>query len=263
MTDACRRGLTRQGAGLILALLIAMVVLAGSAHAQYAGPVHTTADIERFQTYTGPVSGDAQGAWRDAFLGNRFNRAMAVTPVFNQRIIHGLPDNWKAGTETSGRDTYSMEFLPEKQSAQNWREMIMLKAFRGAARNPQATPKALLAQVAAELRGSCGDKAITLSLGDTKLDGQDAHGAVMGCTGPPEAALAPGNKGLGEMAFYLAIRSSDDLFVLQRSVRAEAFQRADAPINAANAYLYFRELQPVKLCERDLPEMACIQRQQR
>ena len=196
-------------------------------------------------------------------IANENTRAMAVTPVFNQRIIHGLPDNWKVGTETSGRDTYSMEFLPEKQSAQNWREMIMLKAFRGAAKNPQATPKALLAQVAAELRGSCGDKAITLSLGDTKLDGQDAHGAVMGCTGPPEAALAPGNKGLGEMAFYLAIRSNEDLFVLQRSVRAEAFQKADAPINAANAYLYFRELQPVKLCERDLPELACIQRKQR
>ena len=96
MTDACRRGLTRQGAGLILALLIAMVVLAGSAHAQYAGPVHTTADIERFQTYTGPVSGDAQGAWRDAFLGNRFNRAMAVTPKGIRGIGQGYPTEEEA-----------------------------------------------------------------------------------------------------------------------------------------------------------------------
>ena len=222
----------------LLALVVAQTVLAG---------VATAADINKI------ISS----------IANENTSAMAVTPVFNQRIIHGLPDGWRAGPEKSERDNYNMEFLPEKQTSQTWRDMIVLKGFRGIAKDSRATPKALLAQVAAELRVTCADKAITLSLGDTKVDGRDAHGAVMGCTGPPDSALAPGAKGLGEMAFYLAIRSDEDLFVLQRSMRAEAFSKADAPINAANAFTFFRELQPVKLCARELPELECIQRQQR
>ena len=217
------------------------------AHAAFA-PAAAAADISRI------ISS----------IVNENTRAMAITPVFNQRIIHGLPDGWRPGAEKSERDSYSMEFLPEKQTSPTRSEMILLKGFRGIAQDPRATPKALLAQVAAELRAACGaDKAITLSLGDTKVDGLDAHGAVMGCTGPPDSALADGGKGLGEIAFYLALHSGDDLFVLQHSIRTEAFAKADAPINPSNAFMFFRGLQPVKICERDLPELACIQRQPR
>ncbi len=196
-------------------------------------------------------------------ITNENTRAMAVTPVFNQRVVNGLPEGWRAGAEKAERDSYTMEFMPEKENSQTWRDMIVLKGFRGLAKDPRATPKALLAQIAAELRTTCADKAITLSLGDTKVDGLDAHGAVMGCTGPPEGAVPPGGKGLGEMAFYLALRGSEDLFVLQRSKRADEFKKADAPINAANAFVFFREMQPVKLCPRDLPEVECVQRQPR
>ena len=223
----------------LLAVVVAQTVLAGAA---------TAADINKI------ISA----------IANENTRAMAVTPVFNQRIIHGLPDGWRAGPEKSERDNYTMEFVPEKQTSQTWRDIIVLKGFRGIAKDSRATPKALLAQVVAELRTACGaDKAIALSLGDTKVDGQDAHGAVMGCTGPPDNAVPEGTKPLGEVAFYLAIRSGEDLFVLQRSIRAEGFTKADAPINAANAFTFFRELQPVKVCERDVPELACIQRQPR
>ena len=194
---------------------------------------------------------------------NENTRAMAVTPVFSQRIIHGLPDGWVVGAEQSERETYSIDFLPAKQTPQTWREMITLRGFRLLANNPKATPKAFLAQVAAELRKTCGEKSITLSLGDTQVDAHDAHGAIMGCPGPPDGAPAAETKGLGEIAFYLAIRGSHDMYVLQRSIRAEPFRTADAPINGSNAYLFLRELQPIKLCDRTLPESACIERQSR
>lgn len=80
----------------MLSLLLAVTALVSVAQAQYAGPVHTTADIERFQKYHGPVNGDAQGAWRDAFLGNRFNRAMAVTPKGIRGIGQGYPTEEEA-----------------------------------------------------------------------------------------------------------------------------------------------------------------------
>ena len=55
--------------------------------------------------------------------------------------------------------------------------------------------------------------------------------------------LAEGGKGLGEIAFYLAIRGSQDMYVIQRSIRTDEFKKADAPINGANAHLLFRQLQ--------------------
>jgi hypothetical protein len=200
---------------------------------------------------------------------NENTRAMAITPVFNQRVVHGLPDGWHAVAEKDERDTYRIEFVPEKQTAQVWRDMISLRGFRGMAKNPNATPRALLAQVAAELRTACGDKAITLSLSDIKVDGNDAHGAILGCSGPPadtaQATPTPATeaKRLGEVALYVAIRGSEDLFVLQRSVRAAEFSKADAPINTANAFRYFQELQPIKLCPRDSTELECVKRQPR
>ncbi len=96
MADAIRSLLRRCRTSLILASLLFALALVGSAHAQYAGPVHTPADVERFQTYTGPVSGDAQTAWRDTFLGNRFNRAMAVTPKGVRGISQGYPTEEEA-----------------------------------------------------------------------------------------------------------------------------------------------------------------------
>jgi hypothetical protein len=197
---------------------------------------------------------------------NENTRAMAITPVFSQRIVHGLPDHWRAAAENDERDTYGIEFVPENQTAQNWHDMISLRGFRGLAKNPNATPKGLLAQVAGELRKTCGEKAIALSLSAIKVDGNDAHGAIMGCAGPPAeaAAGAPADaKALGEVALYVAIRSNEDFFILQRSIRTEAFAKADAPINAANAFRYFQELQPIKLCPRDAPEIDCVKRQPR
>ena len=196
-------------------------------------------------------------------VANENTYALAVAPVFNQRVVFGIPNGWKPAGEKTERDTYTMDFAPEKQAAGGWREQITLQGFRGMAKSPAATPKGLLAQVAAEVRKGCGEKSITLSLGDTKVDSRDAHGAIIGCAGPPAEKLAEGGKGLGEIAFYFAIRGSQDMYVIQRSIRTDEFKKADAPINGANVHLFFRQLQPVKLCDLNMTEIECVERKSR
>ena len=66
----------------LVALAAALLVdlwWAGAALAQAKVPVHTDADIAHFREYRGPGRG-AQEAWRELFLGQRFNRAMGVHP---------------------------------------------------------------------------------------------------------------------------------------------------------------------------------------
>ena len=54
-----------------------VIALTSVANAQYDGPVHSSEQIERFSKYHGPGR-SAQEGWRDLFLGQRLNRAMAV-----------------------------------------------------------------------------------------------------------------------------------------------------------------------------------------
>lgn len=58
-------------------VVLLIVALTSAANAQYAGPLHSAEDIERFRKYQGPGR-SAQDGWRDLFLGQRLNRAMAV-----------------------------------------------------------------------------------------------------------------------------------------------------------------------------------------
>ncbi len=61
--------------GRLAALLV--IATTSVANAQYDGPVHSSEQIERFSKYRGPGRSALEG-WRDLFLGQRLNRAMAV-----------------------------------------------------------------------------------------------------------------------------------------------------------------------------------------
>jgi hypothetical protein len=64
----------------VVVLAFPSLVFNGSAAADYAGPIHTDEQLRRLTDYQGPVRSDRiLRAWREQFLGQRFNRAIAIT----------------------------------------------------------------------------------------------------------------------------------------------------------------------------------------
>jgi hypothetical protein len=78
-------------------VVAALVVLAfpslafnGSAAADYAGPIHSDEQLRRLTDYQGPVRSDGiLRAWREQFLGQRFNRAIAITEIGGWGTVWG------------------------------------------------------------------------------------------------------------------------------------------------------------------------------
>jgi len=181
--------------------------------------------------------------------------ATTYTPIFGQAVAFTLPAGWQAAFRNSTPGTYMMEFVPQDQTVQTWREMITLQGFRGVAQNPQLTPRAFLASLAARIEKACGATFVAQSLGDTKVDSFDAHTAIIGC----------GNlKGQGEIAYMVAIKGTQDVYLIQRAFRGAPFPRERPPLSAANVQEQAaRPLEPIKICERAELQVQCWERRPR
>ena len=185
-----------------------------------------------------------------------------AVPIFSQIVVFRLPAGWKPGHENASPSSYILEFIPQDQTVQVWKEMITVQGFRNLAQNPKATPSAFLSVIAAGLRKICGEELIAHSLGDRKVDSFDAHAAIIGCPRMPVDAFGA-RAGQSEIAYYVAIKGTNDLYIVQRAVRGDAFSKNDAPISAGNAEEFLRPLQPIKICERSEPKNQCWERPSR
>ena len=183
----------------------------------------------------------------------------ASVPIFSQTIVFTLPDGWKPAYENDGKDSYMLEFVPQGQSVEAWKEMITVQGLRNLAKNPQFSPLALIENIAGGLKKICGDELVFQSLGAKKIDTYDAHAAIMGCA-RVEVESFGAKTGQGELAYYLAIKGTNDLYVVQRAIRGAAFAKKDAPISPSSADAFMSAMQPIKVCERAATLLECSAR---
>jgi hypothetical protein len=181
------------------------------------------------------------------------------TPIFSQVVVFGLPSGWKPAHENATETNYIMEFIPKDQTLQVWSDMITVQGFRNLAQNPKATPVAFLSVLAGRVKQTCGEQFVVHSLGDRKIDSFDAHAAIMGCASMQAPAFGA-KAGQGEIAFYIAIKGTNDLYLVHRAMRGNAFDKNNPPMAPANAEGILRSLQPIKICERSEAQSQCWER---
>jgi hypothetical protein len=107
-----------RGRKLVIAALVVLafpsLAFNGSAAADYAGPIHTDEQLRRLTDYQGPVRSDRiLRAWREQFLGQRFNRAIAITEVGGWGTVWArkTPEDAMDGALRNCRDVRSPENL--------------------------------------------------------------------------------------------------------------------------------------------------------
>jgi hypothetical protein len=176
------------------------------------------------------------------------------TPIFSQVFVFSLPGGFKPAHENSTPASYMMEFIPQDQTLASWRDMITVQGFRGLARSDKGSPKNLLTTVSSHMEKACGSQALFYSLGDSKVDSFDAYAAIMGCAKIGDRS---------EIAYYLAIKGREDLYLIQRAFRGAPFDKSRPPVSGANAESIVSVLQPIKICERSEPQGQCWSRKSR
>jgi hypothetical protein len=186
----------------------------------------------------------------------------ATIPIFNQVIAFTLPAHWKPVHQNATKASYIAEFVPREESAQAWKEMITVQGFRDLAQQPRASPINFLARISAGMEKVCGADTVTQALGAVTVDSYEAQAAIIGCASLPRAASGA-RAGQGEIAYYLAIKGTHELYVIQRAVRGGAFDKRKAPITEANAARILETLQPVKICDSADSREQCAARKPR
>ena len=92
----------------------------------------------------------------------------------------------------------------------------------------------------------CGKDFVFDNLGATTVDGFKAHRAILGCSKVP-------NQNFSEVAYWLVIQGSKDIYVVQKAIRSEVGNT----LTSANVDSFFSEFNPVELCKSGGEKYEC------
>jgi len=182
-------------------------------------------------------------------------------PIFSQVVVFSVPQGWKPAHESKGAGHYLLEHIPPDQTVQNWRDMITVQGFQGLANRPNANPRGLLNLLASHIKSKCADHFIGRSVSDGKLDGADVSIALIGCGKLQQDQPGGLKAGESEVALYVALKGSKDMYVIHKSFRGSPTSGDAFPVEQAQLLLI--TLQPIKLCEPTEPRSECWDRPQR
>jgi hypothetical protein len=249
---------------MALNVLKALVLLAFSLGAQAAVYVCEEGGMKVFRDRPCAAGDDPlAGVPRTSTFPVLPQPATMSIPIFSQVLVLTLPKGWKPGFQDVKRMSYLAEFIPAEQTVQAWKEMITVQGARGQANNPAAAPKAYLDGISLRMRKFCGPDAVTQDLGATRVDAYQAHAAIMGCARAPEAQRSGLAKGEGEVAYFVAIKGENELYIIQRAIRGAAFDSSKPPISAATLDQLWAPLQPIKVCRSSESRNDCLARKPR
>ena len=204
-----------------------------------------------------PLITDAASDGPDALSAKKLN---VSRPIFSQLVVHGIPKGWKTGFEKTMPARYIQEFVPATESVESWSEMITVQGLKDMSQNPNMTPKALLSMVAGGIKKTCGESFIGQAVGEHTVDSYEAYSAIIGCGNMPANRPTGIKQGQGEVALYVAIKGTRDIYVIQRAVRTNAFDPARSPITVPRIAELIRDVQPIKICDLNVSQFTCWDR---
>lgn len=186
-----------------------------------------------------------------------YPQSINLIAMFGDGVTFRVPAGWTKAYQQRNDKTAIIEFVPEGQTVDAWRELISVQAFKDLP--PQMSPQTVIERMLTAIRDHCGRNAIAIPLGERMVDGQPGFAAITGCASMPRPT-AGAQVGQGESAYYLAVRGPKDMHLFQRAVRGPAFLPGNSPINAGNVSQIYQSLNPIKFCDLSKPAKDCVER---
>jgi len=162
----------------------------------------------------------------------------AQAQLKDENLLVAMPQGFKVAMSESRNGLIMQEWVPEKESVQNWTEMVTVQIFLNRA---DIDPVQFLGLMEKQWAGACkGSTASPPTVG--KVNGYAAAMSLLRCpllaqTGKPETTM------------FRALKGNDSFYLVQRAVRA-------VPDEAR--LLQMRQyLETVSLCDTRRPAQAC------
>lgn len=178
-------------------------------------------------------------------------------PIYSQKIEFNIPKGWKPGFENVKGGHYIMEFVLKDETVQNWNQMFTVQGYKGL--TSLATPKQFLAKMGDVHKQVCGDNAIYELVEEDDISGHEAQGAIIGCTAVAKDHPSGLKKGNGEVAYYIAVKGKEDIYMFHKAIRQKEFTHETSPVTKENAKDFISDFMPIRLCKKGSKIDECIQ----
>ncbi|ABV88523.1 hypothetical protein [Shewanella pealeana] len=172
--------------------------------------------------------------------------------IFSQTLNFNLPLDWKLAYTQQQGTMYSAEFVPASEALHTWSSMLCVQGFKDVAQD--VSPQAFLETMAAVYFERCQGETVLESLPSEPLNNHETASAIIGCTVIPNshlksAAAIGTNKVVtqGEIGHYIVVRGKQDLYLIHKSIRGEAFTKQNPPIQAHNHQEFLSSITPLSL----------------
>jgi len=180
----------------------------------------------------------------------------AITPVFSQGLRYGVPAGWVPAFRQVQGNIYLLEYIPEGEVIESWSQMLTLQGVKMGSWS--ATPAKILDSMRDTLQRICPKTIIHERLGTISIQGFEAVEALHGCGKFTSDQPSGAKRGQGEVAYVLAIQGRNDIYLIQKAMRVDAFKPKKSPLTAKNLQDFVADLLPVSLCKVQQEGDECV-----
>lgn len=174
---------------------------------------------------------------------------LTITPIYSQLLAIPLPYGFKPVFESAGSVQYIHEFVLERESKNEWTQMITVTGWKGFVPNPNVTLERYALSIASGFSRACPSSFSGSRIEENKVSGHDAFIAVVSC------GTSPSTDGrTSESALLVVIKGKNDYYTVQWSERGKP-SNVPITINKNKWAEKLKELSPIKLCSVVLGEL--------
>jgi len=178
------------------------------------------------------------------------------TKIFSQKIEFNLPEGWKPVFENADQATYMLEFVPAEQTKEKWNQMFTVQGFKGLAQ--KMSPRDFLGLMSKVYKGICPNQAIFELVEKNSLIQYETQGALLGCAAMNKDHPSGLKAGMGEVAYFIAVKGTYDMYLFHKAVRGNKFPIGAAPLNKGNANDFMSNFMPIRLCNGKSQPTECL-----
>lgn len=202
------------------------------------------------------MSAATSGFAADEATPPKLNYSIAEVPIFSQKLRFKLPTDWQHVQSKQNGSTYLIEFIPKDEKIESWKNLFSIQGFQDF--DPETKPQDVADSVHRGFAKLCPETSVYTKIGERVLNGQDAFLAVIGCAEMPNDHATNLKKGMSEIAYYVFIKGTKDLYFAQKSIRGAGFTNDVFPPFVNDAILEMTDFFPIEFCTLDSPRGTCL-----
>ena len=156
----------------------------------------------------------------------------------NENLLVTAPPGYKVGFSDKKPNMLMTEFVPAKETVENWTEMVTVQVFFGL----KATPQQFMDDMGKSWRAACPDAEEAHTVADAPENGYPTLVWLLSC---------PKNPGTGkpEITWFKAVQGNDSFYLVQKAFK---FEPSKEQITRWMGYL-----RKVSVCDLRIADRAC------